>query len=394
MDDGSIVWSPAPTGPEVETLLVRQLTPNGLADLTAIIFDSGLLSEDATYELERRPEAPEPPGRGVVVYQFTSGIGDDLATITSVQWLGDEEEETYYQPSPERRALDELARALRDPESLVDAGAWRGPAEPYVAADYQLVLMPQPDNAQYGNPDVADLPLDYDGPIEEFGVDATSPGGPVTRCGVVTQEEAAGIVAVFEAGDFGEVGIGPGARPAASTGPRATEPSTWSCSRGCRTATRRASTRARRRGSAADWLVRVRGVEGIGVVGDLHAGGGERRDGVGRNHPLAAVAVRRDGHAVEDSLGLGAEHGGHAAELLAIGTDDERVRLDVVPGDRVVRARAGRARPPAARPVRRCCPARSPGGRRSRSGSIPPFMPGSSMAPGCRSKSFMPLTIA
>jgi hypothetical protein len=210
MDDGSIVWSPAPTGPEVETLLVRQLTPNGLADLTAIIFDSGLLSEDATYELERRPEAPEPPGRGVVVYQFTSGIGDDLATITSVQWLGDEEEETYYQPSPERRALDELARALRDPESLVDAGAWRGPAEPYVAADYQLVLMPQPDNAQYGNPDVADLPLDYDGPIEEFGVDATSPGGPVTRCGVVTQEEAAGIVAVFEAGDFGDVGLDQG----------------------------------------------------------------------------------------------------------------------------------------------------------------------------------------
>ena len=99
MDDGSVVWSPAPTGPEVETLLVRQLTPDGLADLTAVIFDSGLLSEDATYELERRPGAPEPPGRGVVVYEFTSGIGDDLATITSVQWLGDDEEETYYQPS-------------------------------------------------------------------------------------------------------------------------------------------------------------------------------------------------------------------------------------------------------------------------------------------------------
>jgi len=207
MDDGTVVWSPAPTLPEAETLLVRRLTPDGLADLTAIIFDSGLLSESATHQLERRPGAPEPPGRGVLVYQFTSGIGDDLETITSVQWLGDEEEETYYQSSPQRRALDELARALRDPESLVDADAWEGPAEPYVAADYLLVLMPRRDSPPYGNPDVADLPLAYDGPIEEFGVDAASPGESITRCGVVTREEAAGIVAVFDAGDFGEVGM-------------------------------------------------------------------------------------------------------------------------------------------------------------------------------------------
>jgi hypothetical protein len=207
MDDGTVVWSPAPTGPEAETLLVRRLTPDGLADLTALIFDAGLLSESAAHELEPRPGAPEPPGRGVLVYEFTSGIGDDLATITSVQWLGDEEEETYYQPSPERRALDELARALRDPESLVGADAWEGPAQPYVAADYQLVLMPQRDAPPYGNPDIADLPLAYDGPIDEFGEAAGGPGEPLTRCGVITREEAAGIVAVFDAGDFGEVGM-------------------------------------------------------------------------------------------------------------------------------------------------------------------------------------------
>jgi hypothetical protein len=207
MADGTLIWQPVPPETETASLVTRQLSPEGLEELRGLIFSSGLFEESATYELERRPGAPEPPGRGIGIFVFTAGSGGDEVVVTSWEWLGDEEEETYYQPSPEREELDAMARALRDPEAVLGEDAWAGPAEPYEGADYQLVLMPEGDRPPYGNPDVADLPLAFNGPIDEFGEAAGSPGEPVTRCGVVTREEAAGIVQVFEEADFGEVGM-------------------------------------------------------------------------------------------------------------------------------------------------------------------------------------------
>jgi hypothetical protein len=206
MADGTLVWQTLPPGPETPLLVTRRLTQEGLAQMRDRIFGSGLLDASGTYELGPLPGA-EPPGRGVMVFTFTTGASEGEAVVTSVQWLGDEEEQTYYQPSPERERLDALARALRDPESMMDDGAWEGPAEPYEAAEYQLVLMPQRDVPPFGNPDVDDLPLAFDGPIEEFGESVGSPGEVLTRCGVITREEAAGVVRVFDAGDFGEVGL-------------------------------------------------------------------------------------------------------------------------------------------------------------------------------------------
>jgi hypothetical protein len=206
MADGTLVWQTLPPGPETPPLVTRRLTPEGLTELHDRIFGSGLLDESATYELEPLPDA-QPPGRGVAVFTFSSGASEGDVVVTSVQWLGDEEEQTYYQPSPEREALDALAHALRDPEAMLDAGAWEGPAEPYVGTEYQLVLMPQRDVPPFGNPDVAELPLAFEGPIEEFGEAVSSPGEVLARCGVITREEAAGVVQVFDAGDFGEVGL-------------------------------------------------------------------------------------------------------------------------------------------------------------------------------------------
>jgi len=206
MADGTLVWQTLPPGPETPLLVTRRLTPDGLTELRDLVFSGGLLDASISHELEALPGA-EPPGRGVMVFTFTTGASEGDAVVTSVQWLGDEEERTYYQPSPEREELDALARALREPESMLDEGAWEGPAQAYEGAEYQLVLMPQRDSPPYGNPDVADLPLAYDGPIEEFGEVAGSPGEPLTRCGVITREEAAGVVQVFDAGDFGEVGM-------------------------------------------------------------------------------------------------------------------------------------------------------------------------------------------
>jgi hypothetical protein len=206
MADGTLVWQPVPPEAGYPSLLTRRLNAEGLAQLREIIFSGGLLNTNATHELEPLPGA-QPPGRGVGVFTFTNGESQEDAVVSSVQWLGDEEEQTYYQPSPAREALDALAQALRDPESMLDEGAWEGPAEPYEGADYQLVLMPQRDVPPYGNPDVADLPLTFDGPIDEFGEAIGGQGALVSRCGIVTREEAAGIVAVFDAGDFGEVGM-------------------------------------------------------------------------------------------------------------------------------------------------------------------------------------------
>ena len=206
MADGTLVWQTAPSGPETPLLVTRRLTPEGLTELRDRIFGSGLLDASAAYELEPLPGA-QPPGRGVAVFTFTTGASEGDAVVTSVQWLGDEEEQTYYQPSPEREALDALARALRDPEAMLDEGSWEGAASAYEGTEYQLVLMPQRDVPPFGNPDVADLPLAFDGPIEEFGEAVGSPGEVLTRCGVITREEAAGVVQVFDAGDFGEVGL-------------------------------------------------------------------------------------------------------------------------------------------------------------------------------------------
>ena len=206
MADGTLIWQPVPPETETPALVTRRLTPDGLAELRDLIFGSGLLAEDATHELEPLPGA-QPPGRGVGVYVFTTGEDDGGVTVTSVQWLGDEEEETYYQPSPEREGLDALANALRDPEAMLGADAWEGPAEAYEAADYQLVLVPIRDVPPYGNPDIAEMGLDYDGPIDEFGEATGAPGEVPSRCGVITREEAASIIRVLDAADFGEVGL-------------------------------------------------------------------------------------------------------------------------------------------------------------------------------------------
>ena len=207
MADGTLVWQPAVAPTESPSLVTRKLTPAGLEELRERIFGSGLLEQSAEYELEQRPDAPEAPGRGIGVFHFTAG-GDEAVVVRSVEWLGDEEESTYYEPSPEREALDALARALRDPESMLGADAWAGAAEPFVGADYQLVLIPYRDQTPYGNPDIADMGLAYDGPIEEFGEVAGHPREVPSRCGVITREEAARIVEILGGAGFTALGMG------------------------------------------------------------------------------------------------------------------------------------------------------------------------------------------
>jgi hypothetical protein len=189
--DGTAIWRPVSTT-FFAGYLTRQLTTDGLAELREIIFGDGLLDADATYELEPLPDA-EPPGRGGFAHTFTVGEGADQVVVTSVGWLGEEEEATYYEPAPERRALDELANQLRDPESLLGEDAWDGPAAAYEADEYLLVLTPYRDVPPYGNPDVSEVPLPIDGALDEFG-EGYGDVQPMARCGVINADEAAAIV--------------------------------------------------------------------------------------------------------------------------------------------------------------------------------------------------------
>jgi hypothetical protein len=190
-EDGTAIWRPVGTT-DFEGYLTRQLNPAGVEQLRAIIHRDRVLDAAATYVLEPLPGA-DPPGRGGFEHIFTVGEGADEVVVTSVGWFGDEEEAAYYQPSPERRALDALARALRDPEALLGEDAWEGPATAYEADEYLLVLNPYRDVSPYGNPDVADVPLPDGGSPEEFG----EPYGevqPTGRCGAISRAEAAAIV--------------------------------------------------------------------------------------------------------------------------------------------------------------------------------------------------------
>lgn len=191
--DGMVIWRPVSTT-DLAGYLARRLTGEGLAELRQILFGDGLLDADANHQLEPLPDV-EPPGRGATEHTFTVGEGADRIVVTSVGWLGDEEEATYYQPDPERRALDELASQLRDPESLLGEDAWDGPATAYAADEYLLVLTAYRDVPSYGNPDISEVPIPIDGAPDEFG-DAygASVEPPNARCGVLDRDEAAAIV--------------------------------------------------------------------------------------------------------------------------------------------------------------------------------------------------------
>ena len=206
MGDGTLIWQPVPPETEDASLVTRELTEKGLADLREQIFGSGLLDASATHELEPLPGS-EPPGRGVGIYFFTAADGGGGQTVvSSVQWLGDDDEATYYQPSPERQELDALAQRLRDPDALLGADAWAGPAEPYEGTDYLLWLTPYRDVPPFDTADASEIPWPFEEPLDEFGAPSGS-SPPVTRCAAITRDEAAAIIDALASLGYAQIGL-------------------------------------------------------------------------------------------------------------------------------------------------------------------------------------------
>ena len=172
--------------------IARRLSTGGLDDIREDVIGSPYLQSSGSYEPQRLPGA-EPPGHGACLYTFTIPRGGEPVVVESINWFGDEEEGAFYQASPERRALDGIARNLIEIDAVLGDGAWEGPGLPYLATEYVIELGDGTGPAPDGSPSVDPASLGL-GDLDEFGA-ARGEG----RCGVVSRAEAFEFARVINA---------------------------------------------------------------------------------------------------------------------------------------------------------------------------------------------------
>lgn len=212
LEDGRVIWRT-----DDGQLVVRQLTSESLDDFREQVRSTGLVETSASYRLERRPGTAEPPGHGVCVWGFVWNDGDGAdVELSSVMWLGDEEEATYYEPAPERETLHALAEQLMDPTSWYGDDGWVQPAAVAFEPETYLVLaaVTVPQLATQGAPDLDEVSWPFDEPPDEFGVEY-GVADPPSRCDVAATDAVAALAAEladsgleqFEAAPFFGVGV-------------------------------------------------------------------------------------------------------------------------------------------------------------------------------------------
>lgn len=189
-------------------MLARRLTPAGLAQLRETVTATGLFGTSGSYTPVALPNV-EPPGRDGNGYGISLGSGTDAVTIHWASMFSDDA--LYYEPSPEREALDALGAKMLVFDSWLPDDAWaeRDPCtvqalrfRVFVYADlYGGALADLP-------PDVADVPWPLGGEILSWGADVGSPDEPqlVVRCGIAARADASRLVDdLREAGGFDPV---------------------------------------------------------------------------------------------------------------------------------------------------------------------------------------------
>jgi hypothetical protein len=194
MDDG---WVIATETSDAYQWVIRQLSAEGLAEVRHDVLGSPYLQASATHRPEPLPGA-EPPGHGACEYVFTIPRADaGPIAVTTTNWFGDEEEGAFYQPAPERKALDGIARNLIAIAGLLSDEAWVGPGRPYIGHEFLLSMGNAPDPAPEGaqSVDPADLGL---AAVEGFGG-----AGDVEGCGTLTRGQAFELARVLNEADPG-----------------------------------------------------------------------------------------------------------------------------------------------------------------------------------------------
>jgi hypothetical protein len=195
MRDGRVVWDSSGPDPAPDGLAVRLLSPEGLDAMRSMIEETGLFGADGDYPFVRRSDAPDPPGRGYCVYTFMYAPPDrEPVTVTSAMWFGDEFEATYFEPSPERKALDDLAQLLRDPETGLSADSWaEHERRPYDADEFLVVAgLFTPQITEPGAPDIDAVTWPFPAAPDAFGEPAGhDEGASPQRCDVATRDAIA-----------------------------------------------------------------------------------------------------------------------------------------------------------------------------------------------------------
>lgn len=176
-------------GPDDNAWWSGRLTPTAFDDFMVLVGHPAL-GASAEYRPELRPDAGDPPGHGLCVYEFTRGAPDDRVHVTSVSWFGDQEESQYYVPSPERRALDELARRLMLGFELFTDASWETPPAEYESQSHLVWIWPDAASPTTGAPSIDDL--DMLGDPARFGEPIGS-----GRCGYLDRAEAEAMASVF-----------------------------------------------------------------------------------------------------------------------------------------------------------------------------------------------------
>ena len=163
---------------------VRTLSGSGLADIRNNILGSPLLQANAEHVPVPLAGA-EPPGHGACGFTFIIATDGAPIEVTSTGWFGDEEESEFYEPSPQRKTLDAIARNLMAIDSVLGESSWE-PAGwlPWIPEEHLLGVGPgegpPPDNIVLVGPDATGL-----GDLTSFG----APSGP-GRCGVISRAQA------------------------------------------------------------------------------------------------------------------------------------------------------------------------------------------------------------
>jgi hypothetical protein len=195
LDDGRVIATDQAGG---SGWIVRQLSTTGLEQVREGVLESPYLQASAEYRPQPRADAGDPPGHGACSYTFTIPTEVEPIVVTTIGWFGDEEEATFYEPSPERKSLDGIARNLIAIDTILDEEAWDGPGLPFVAAEYSLHIGagigPAPEDAGSIDPDELGL-----GDIGSFGTPAGS-----GRCATISGAQAFEVARVLKASNIAQ----------------------------------------------------------------------------------------------------------------------------------------------------------------------------------------------
>ena len=120
-------------------MTVGQLSESGMAHIRENVLEHPYLQASGEYTAEPRPGAGDPPGHGACLYDFTLPTDAEPIIVEAVSWFGDQEEAEFWQPSPQRKALTDVANNLIMIGEVLGKDAWEEPpAQPYFAPEYVL----------------------------------------------------------------------------------------------------------------------------------------------------------------------------------------------------------------------------------------------------------------